>query len=611
MKIRAKIMVLITTVLFLTAGLIGSTSIWQLKRNGEMAIRQIERLGTEKIKKIEADGKRQQKNFRQEVLLRKKEYLKSHIQIALSILQKSFKDTEKLTEDGLNDEVKKAIVSQQKEDIAQFIGTIRYGPENKDYFWINDIRPTMIMHPFKPKLNGNDLSSIKDPDGKKIFIEFVKVCDDKGEGFVDYSWPKYGADKPQPKLSFVKLFKDWGWIIGTGIYIDDIDIEVNARKTQLNQEIKTAEKKLLLQTEEQRDNIKDNIKRILWLLAAVTLVIVVLALACSVVFAQRNIVKPISSITEGLNQAADQVASASGQVSASSQSLAEGSSEQAASIEETSASLEQMSSMTKRNADNSAQADSLMKNADGVIAEANQSMTDLTHSMDEISKASEDTSKIIKTIDEIAFQTNLLALNAAVEAARAGEAGTGFAVVADEVRNLALRAAEAAKNTAELIDGTVKKVNDGTDLVERTNTAFAKVAKSATKVGELVSEISAASKEQSQGIDEVNQAVIEMDKVTQQNAANAEESASASEEMSAQAEEMKGYVGNLVALVGGKTVQSTRAYAQQGPKKARVDHSGIKRVVPGKTKALAAVPTKKKGPSPEEVIPLDDDFADF
>jgi len=325
----------------------------------------------------------------------------------------------------------------------------------------------------------------------------------------------------------------------------------------------------------------------------------------------RSIITPINRIIGGLSEGADQVASASGQVSASSQSLAEGSSEQAASIEETSASLEEMSSMTKQNADNSSQADSLMKDGNKVIGEANESMADLTHSMDEISKASEETSKIIKTIDEIAFQTNLLALNAAVEAARAGEAGAGFAVVADEVRNLALRAAEAAKNTAELIDGTVKRVTDGTDLVEKTNAEFTKVAESATKVGELVSEISAASNEQAQGIDEVNKAVTEMDKVTQQNAANAEESASASEEMTAQAEEMKSYVGDLMALVGGKAEQGAMTDGRPAPKKA----PAVKRVVHEKRKALAAPEREKaaqKEVNPEEIIPLDDkDFEDF
>jgi len=171
--------------------------------------------------------------------------------------------------------------------------------------------------------------------------------------------------------------------------------------------------------------------------------------------------------------------------------------------------------------------------------------------MKDISEASEETQKIVKTIDEIAFQTNLLALNAAVEAARAGEAGAGFAVVADEVRNLAMRAADAAKNTSGMIEGTVKKIKDGSDLVTTTNEAFTEVATSASKVGELVGEIAAASNEQAQGIEQVNRAVAEMDKVTQQNAANAEESAGASEEMRGQAEQMKDVIAELLVLVSG------------------------------------------------------------
>ena len=319
-------------------------------------------------------------------------------------------------------------------------------------------------------------------------------------------------------------------------------------------------------------------------------------------FITASITGPINRVINGLSEASDQVTSASSQVSMASQTLAEGASEQAASIEETSSSLEEMSSMTKQNAENAAQANNLMIGTKDTVGKASQSMTALISSMADITRASEDTSKIIKTIDEIAFQTNLLALNAAVEAARAGEAGAGFAVVADEVRNLALRAADAAKNTAVLIEGTVKKINEGSAIVNETNEAFTEVAQSAGKVGDLVSEIAAASKEQAEGIEQVNKATVEMDKVTQQNAANAEESASASEEMSAQANQMMEYVNELVAMVGGSGFQQRRKIPQIGQRKS------------GGSRALGQARTTKGSRAevhPSQVIPMDDDFTDF
>ena len=325
------------------------------------------------------------------------------------------------------------------------------------------------------------------------------------------------------------------------------------------------------------------------------------------VFITRAITRPINTITAGMSEGAGQVASAAGQVSSSSQSMAEGASEQAASIEETSSSMEEMSSMTKKNAENAGQADSLMKKANQIVGTANESMGQLITSMEDISKASEETSKIIKTIDEIAFQTNLLALNAAVEAARAGEAGAGFAVVADEVRNLAMRAADAAKNTAALIEGTVKKVSDGSELVSTTNEAFTKVAGSTGKVGELVAEISEASKEQANGIEQVNFAITEMDKVVQQNAANAEESASASEEMNAQAEQLRDYVGDLVAFVTGKSNQGVKVSSHKAIKAITSPKKFQKK---GKNKLLAHDAKEIRS---GQVIPYDDDddFKDF
>ena len=339
-----------------------------------------------------------------------------------------------------------------------------------------------------------------------------------------------------------------------------------------------------------------------WMTGLVALIGIV-AITLVGLWVTRSITRPINQIIKGLDGTAQQVSYASEQVSSASQQLAEGASEQAASNEETSSSLEEMSAMTQQNAGNAGRADGLMRETNDVVAKADANMNHLIKSMGEISEASRETSKIINTIDEIAFQTNLLALNAAVEAARAGEAGAGFAVVADEVRNLAMRAAEAAKNTAQLIEGTVRKVNDGSNLVTQTTEAFTQVAERAGKVGSLVAEIAAASKEQAQGIDEVTKAMAEANKVTQQNAANAEESAGAAAELSTQADQLTEMVNRLMMLVGGNVMSADvqRQIEEQPSEDARLP-----------TGSRASSVRQAKEIAPEQVIPLDsDDLQDF
>ncbi len=339
----------------------------------------------------------------------------------------------------------------------------------------------------------------------------------------------------------------------------------------------------------------------------------VMLMAVAAFFIARSIAGPLQRISGGLMEGTGHVAGVSAQVSASSKSLSDGASQQAAAIEETSSSLEEMASMTKHNADNAGQADGLMKQVAQFVGEARDSMGKLSASMEEIKKASEETQKIVKTIDEIAFQTNLLALNAAVEAARAGEAGAGFAVVAEEVRNLAMRAADSARNTSGLIEGTVKKVKDGAGLMTGTREAFGKVAESSSKVAELLAEIAAASKEQSQGIAQVNTAMVDVDKVTQQNAATAEESTAAVVELTSQAEQMKAMVEELMGVIGGRAKP-----AKPSKKKEKGRGKETARPVPAMaSKASAPVarssrPAKKTERTPEQVIPLEsEDFKDF
>ena len=328
--------------------------------------------------------------------------------------------------------------------------------------------------------------------------------------------------------------------------------------------------------------------------------------AMGVRFVTQSITLPIGRISGDLDDASGQVAAASAQVAAASQSLAEGASEQASALEETSSSLEEIASMTRQNADNAAQAKARMGEAQQMVAKVDEHMKSMVDSIQEVARSSEETGKIIKTIDEIAFQTNLLALNAAVEAARAGEAGAGFAVVADEVRNLAVRAAEAAKNTSDLIEGTIETVKKSGELTKITQEAFQGNVDIAIKVGQLVDEIAAASHEQAQGISQIGKAVSEMDKVVQSTAASAEESASAAEELNAQAEQMKRSVRQMVEIITGDADAGSSAPVTHSP--APKAQKRVQKLLP----PTVAGTQEKKTDRPEDVIPFDKEgFQDF
>ncbi len=365
-----------------------------------------------------------------------------------------------------------------------------------------------------------------------------------------------------------------------------------------------------------------------------TLVSLIVCLAAMVVIlptfylVNRSINASLNRVIDNVSLTSARVSDAAGQVAASSVELAEGNSAQAAAIEETSSAMEETSAMTRQNADNAKHADSLMAEMAKVVAEAGEAMGQLTSSMREALAASEETSKIIRTIDDIAFQTNLLALNAAVEAARAGEAGAGFAVVADEVRSLAMRAAEAARNTADLLEDTAGKIKNGSSMVDGAAESFQRVAEGAQKAQNLVGEITAASGEQADGVNQISQAITEIDKVTQRNAATSEESASAASELQGMAEEMMSYVVDLAALVG-KQVEAVKRGTATPARRSRPVVAPVPVPVPARPRALPAAPAKPaatvgkpekaekservgKPEKPEDVIPFDEEeFEDF
>jgi methyl-accepting chemotaxis protein len=271
--------------------------------------------------------------------------------------------------------------------------------------------------------------------------------------------------------------------------------------------------------------------------------------------------KRLMQTTDHLEGGSQQLAAASGQVSSASQRLAEGASEQAASLEETSSSLEEIATVTRRNADNAQQAKDISHKARTAAETGLSDMQNMIGAMAEIHKSGDKIAKIIRTIDEIAFQTNILALNAAVEAARAGEAGLGFAVVADEVRNLARRSADAAKETAEIIEESIEKSRAGSEISHQVAESLDLIVRQAREVDDIVGQISLASQEQSQGVSLINNSVNQLDTVTQSNAAAAEESASASEELRSQAALLHEMVADLRSMVTGKEASRDKATA--------------------------------------------------
>jgi methyl-accepting chemotaxis protein len=352
---------------------------------------------------------------------------------------------------------------------------------------------------------------------------------------------------------------------------------------------------------------------------------VLLALSVLVALVTIFVVRQINQVLRKgvleLTEASEQIASAAHQVSSSSQSLAQGSSQQAATIEETSSASAEINSMAQRNTENSRTTADLVTSSQAGIEKTNLSLSEMVGAMDGISASSTKISKIIKVIDEIAFQTNILALNAAVEAARAGEAGMGFAVVADEVRNLAQRCAQAAKDTADLIEDSIQKSDGGKAKVDQVALAIREITGESSKIKVLVDEINLGSVEQSRGIDQISRSITQMEQVTQGSAASAEQTASAAEELSAQAQTLKDVVSRIKIMVNGEAVHSqgrtnhsSRSAFKNPPYKSVPVRAAV-----ASFKSTVAFPRTKTALAPRTTpvavaaadFPMDGDFKEF
>ena len=429
----------------------------------------------------------------------------------------------------------------KRQALAQ-IGALRYGTDG--YFSVNDSRPVMLMHPFKPELVGKTLASFADPAGNHLFVDIVKAGNESGGGFVDYLWPKPGASAPVPKMSVSRRFAPWDWYVVTGMYMDDVRREFigsllrwlaitaslgiaasavmllvlrSVRKSlggELEAAIDTANRIAhgdLTGHTSVDDRHKGSLMYALGMMQAGLL----------------DTVARVRSGAENINVGASEIA-------AGNTDLSQRTEEQAAALVQTASSMDQMTSNVRQNAESAQQAAQLANEAEEIAARGSAVVDSVVRTMGDITSSSQQIGDIISVIDGIAFQTNILALNAAVEAARAGEQGRGFAVVAAEVRSLAQRSATAAKEIKGLIEKSTGTVEHGASLVTNAGTTMTEILQSVRRVHEILEEISHASHEQSAGIEQVNRAVGEMDQVTQQNAALVEQAAAAAHSLTDQ-----------------------------------------------------------------------------
>jgi methyl-accepting chemotaxis protein len=525
-------------------------------------------------------------------------------------------------------EAKAAAGTMSKEDAQKAardaIRVARYGAEAKDYLYIFSMDGSAVMHPLKPEWDGQPmLGKVKDSKGLDIIqgeIDVLRASKD-GRAYLMTDFPRPGKTESVPKLMYVMQLKNWGWLVGSGLYMDDVDVQVRDTAVQgllitllilaaigalgvviarsvLRQIGGEPSDAVAVMGEVARGNLSVDLSQ---------------SVPGSLLDSLSQMVRSLRTTVSQVRQSTDSISTASGEIATGNHDLSVRTEQTASNLQQAASSMEQLTGTVKQSADSARQANQLASSAAEVAARGGSVVAQVVSTMDEINASSKKISDIIGVIDGIAFQTNILALNAAVEAARAGEQGRGFAVVASEVRSLAQRSAQAAKEIKGLIGASVDRVEAGSRLVADAGKTMSEIVGSVQRVSDIIGEITAASSEQSDGIGQVNTAVTQLDQMTQQNAALVEESAAAAESLRDQAKRLASVVATFRLEAGESLVAqpvaapappaAKPAFAPKPAAKVATTATAAKPVAPARVepKPVAATLAPRAEPQPAVV----------